>query len=140
MTLFPIIQPRAAAQRAAVLPLYREVEWDFARNTPVWRGGSPAIVTGAAAVLVWAWKALQTQRYRYEPYSRAYGSELEELIGQACSAALKKAEAARYVRECLLANPYITDVTNLTVDFNEDRLAVSCRLATQYGEVTVHAG
>lgn len=139
MNIFPIIQPTLAEKRTQELPLYRDVEWDEKTNTPVWRGGNPAIATGIKAVYAWAWRALQTERRRHEPYSWNYGCALEALIGQSFSSALKRAEAVRDVRECLLVNPYITEVDNVTVDMEGDKLEITCRLVTIYGEVNLYA-
>lgn len=136
MSLFPIIQPQAIESNTD-LPLYKEVKWDYERNIPVFKNGSPVIVTGKEAVLVWAWKALNTPRFRYEIYTWDYGCELEELIGQPFTEELKQSEAARYVRECLLINPYITDVSNVTVYFNDGTLNISCTIETVYGEVEI---
>lgn len=141
MTIFPIIQPQLADTAAqSALPLCRDVKWDFATNTPIWHDGNPVMETGAAAVHSWAWRALKTCRCANEPHSWNYGCELDSLIGKSFSTAVQKSEAARYVRECLLANPYITDVENITVRFTDDRMDVSCKLITIYGEVSVHAG
>lgn len=137
MSLFPIIQPQIAAQ-SAKLPLCKEIAWNYVANSPVWRGGSPLVVTGAQAVLSWAYRALQTSRYRYAVYTWHYGNECESLIGTAFSEELKQAEAARYVRECLLANPYISDVKSVSVSFSDQMLHISCMLETVYGEVVVN--
>lgn len=139
MTIFPMIQPEAAetGNAAEEYPPYREVKWDYKKNAPVYKNGNPVITEGAEAVKVWAWKALHTPRFRCEIYSWNYGSEVESLVGEAYSEELKKSEAARYVRECLLVNPYITDVKNLTVGFSDDRLTVSGKLATIYGEAEI---
>ncbi|WP_312643986.1 DUF2634 domain-containing protein [Hydrogenoanaerobacterium sp.] len=138
MSLFPIIQPRGTAEQTSELPLYREVAWDYEHNIPIWSRGSPVFITGAEAVLVWAWKALQVPRFRYEIYSHGYGNECEELIGQPFTEELKRSEAARYVRECLEINPYIEEIDDINVEFSEGALKISCRLITAYGEVKVH--
>ena len=137
MNLLPMIQPEIAVQSTR-LPLYQEVAWDYKSNRPVWRGGSPIIVIGAQAVLSWAYRALQTPRYRYAVYTWNYGNECESLIGTSFSEELKQAEAARYVKECLLANPYISDVKSVSVSFSDQTLAISCTLETPYGEVVVN--
>jgi len=136
MTLFPSIQPRLAEQSS--LPLYREVKWDFENDVPVFRNGAPVIVEGAEAVLVWAWKALRTPRFRYEIYTWEYGNDAEQLIGKPFSEEVKRAEGARYVRECLLVNPYITGVKDITVAFDSERLRVSAKIITVYGEVNLN--
>ncbi|MEG0273274.1 MAG: DUF2634 domain-containing protein [Hydrogenoanaerobacterium sp.] len=137
MSLFPIIEPCVVGQKES-LPLCREVEWDFLNNCPAWRAGEPLFVTGAQAVLVWAWKALCTPRFKYEIYTRNYGCECEELVGQAYSDRLKSAEAARYVKECLKINPYIDEVDRIRVSFAGTKLQISCRIITIYGEVILN--
>jgi len=136
MSLFPIIQPQIV-ETDITLPLYKEVKWDFEKNVPVFRNGSPVIVTGKEAVLVWAWKALHTPRFRHEIYTWDYGCEVESLIGQPFTEELKQSEAVRYVKECLMINPYITDVTNVAVSFADGKLSISCTIKTIYGEVTI---
>ncbi|MEA5136366.1 MAG: DUF2634 domain-containing protein [Candidatus Fimivivens sp.] len=137
MSLFPIIQPQVETQ-ADVLPLYREVAWDYKTNTPIWRGGSPYVVTGADAVLSWIYRALQVVRYRHEIYTWNYGNECETLIGTAYTDELKQAEAARYVKECLLVNPYIEEVSDVVVSFDGETLGITCTVVTIYGEVSVN--
>lgn len=133
--IFPIIQPQVVENLE--LSLYKEVKWDFKNNVPVFKNGSPDIVTGKEAVLVWAWKALNTPRFRHEIYTWDYGNEVESLIGQPFTEELKQSEAIRYIRECLMTNPYITGVSDIKVSFNEDKLSISCALETVYGEVEV---
>lgn len=139
MSIFPMIDPvpdKASAARA--LPLCREVGWDFQRGVPRFRGGVPVEAAGKEAVKVWIWKAIRTPRFRYEIYSWAYGSEFETLLGQAYSDAVKTAEAPRYLRECLLVNPYITDVKDISVTFEAAKLTVEGTAVTIYGEVKFH--
>lgn len=133
-TIFPAVQPEAEESSGA-LPMAREVKWDFTTGRPVFSGGVPVEVSGAEAVRVWCWKALMTPRYRHEIYTGDYGSETEELIGQAYTADVKRAEAARYVREALMVSPYVTAVRDIGTDFNGDRLMVRCTVETIYGEV-----
>lgn len=131
-TLFPIIQPKLAEAKAE-LPMLREIKIDFTTGRAVFRRGEPVIVEGAEAVLSWAWLALHTVRFRYPIFRWAYGCELENLIGQPYTEALKQAEARRYVSECLTASPYITSVDDITVGFADGRLSISCALSTVYG-------
>jgi len=137
-TLFPIIDAPQAVKSTA-LPLYREVAWDYETNTPRFERGSPVIVSGREAVKVWAWKALHVPRFRYEMYSRDYGTELHYLIGQPYSEELKRAEAIRYVREALMINPYITSVDDISVDFDNGKLSITCKVNTIYGDSEVSA-
>ena len=136
MSLFPMIQPEATTVETE-LPLYREVDWDFELNIPIYKNGSPSIVTGVRAVLVWAWNALNTQRYRHEIYTWDYANEVEQLIGQPLTDDLKRSEAARFVRECLMINPYITDVRDIIVSFENEAATIVCKIITVYGEVNL---
>lgn len=140
MSIFPIIDPQAMEDSGSqALPLCREAAWDFKRDVPVFRGGEPVVVEGKEALKVWIWRALRTPRFKYEIYTWAYGSELESLLGQAYSDAVKTAEAPRYLRECLLVNPYITEVKDIAVSFAAGRLTVRGAAVTVYGEVGFYA-
>ena len=132
-----MIQPETV-QEIAEYPMYREIKWDFKNNTPVFDSGAPVIADGKEAVLSWAFRALNTIRGRYEIYTDDYGCELDTLIGQEYSADLKQAEAQRYIEECLLINPYIEDVSNIDVGFDDGRITITATLATRYGEVTAN--
>lgn len=138
MTLFPIIQPLASGASSSELALYREVAWDFSTNVPIYQNGAPKIITGKDAVLVWAWKALHTTRFRHEIYTTDYGCDAENLIGQPFTEALKQSEAARFVRECLTINPYVSGVSGISVTFSDGLLTIECTLETVYGQVNLN--
>lgn len=136
MSIFPMIDPGAAKESGDQdLPLYREPAWDFDLDVPIFQGGEPVVVEGKEALQVWIWRALRTPRYRYEIYTWAYGSEFESLQGRSYTNAVKTAEAPRYLRECLLINPYISAVKDISVDFASPQLTVSGTVITIYGEV-----
>lgn len=120
------------------LPLYREVDWDFTRNRPIWRGGKPVICTGARAVLVWAWNALHVERGFYELFSQDYGQDLPTLRGQPYTDTIRLSEASRMVRDALLINPYITGVDQVDIALDGATLRISVRLSTIYGEVNIN--
>ena len=71
------------------LSIFKEAKWDFENNIPVYKNGSPVVVSGKEAVLVWAWKALHTPRFRHEIYTWDYGNEVDSLIGQPFSEEVK---------------------------------------------------
>lgn len=139
MSIFPMISPPEERAAAGALPLYREAAWDFEQDTPIFRGGELVVVSGKEALKVWIWRAIRTPRFKYEIYTWAYGSEFESLLGQAYTDAVKTAEAPRYLRECLLINPYIKDVKDISVTFEAGRLTVKGTAVTVYGEVNVNA-
>lgn len=133
MDIFPFIQP--AAQEEESLPLCRETKWNFTEDKPVFKNGEPVIVTGNEAVKVWIWNALKTKRKRYVIYTHNYGSDIEELIGQPYSEAVKSIEAGRYIEDCLLINPYITAVKDTEAVFEKDSLKISFSAETIYGSI-----
>ena len=137
MSLFPILQPRAA-DPSGVSGLYVETAWDFEKNRPIYKNGAPVLITGKDAVFVWAYNALQTPRFIYDIFTWDYGNELESLIGKPFTDELKQSEAPRYIRECLMINPYITDVKDITVSFFDSHLEISCTIVTVYGEVKLY--
>ena len=130
--LFPQFSPAVSAQRAD-LPLYRDVLMDYDAGVPVWESGNPVFVTGLEAVKGWAWRALETARYRWPVFSWSYGCELEALVGQPYQAETKRSEAERYVREALLVSPYIREARAVDVEFTGSTLHIEVELSTVYG-------
>ena len=118
-------------------PLYKEVAWDFEKDTPVIQNGDFKIVEGNEGIKVWAYKALLTPRYNHSIYSWDYGSELMDLIGKAYTPSLTKEEAKRYIKEALLINPYILEVNVVDTSFNNGILSADIKLLTIYGESEV---
>lgn len=133
--LFPGIPTalNAAGGAAGRLPMLREVKWDFAKGTAVFCRGSPVTVEGPEAVKVWAWHALQAERYRYEHESWRYGTELDRLRGRAYQRGTMEAEARRYIQEALLACPYITHVEVPEIEQVGDVLRFTVRYSDIYG-------
>ena len=121
------------ADRGQGLPLYRDVQMDYDAGRPMWESGEPVMVTGLEAVKGWAWRAVDTARYRYPCFSWSYGCELGALIGQPYQADTKRSEAERYVREALLASPYIQSVRVSDTRFEGSALHMTVELATVYG-------
>lgn len=140
ISLFPVLPSVVSATSAAKsLPLCREVAWDFERGVPIFESGNPVIAEGADAVAVWIWHALRTVRGRHRIYTMDYGSDVEALVGQPYTEAIKQSEAIRYVREAILINPYVVSVNDVSVSFAGDDLTISCTVKTVYGEVSVNA-
>lgn len=137
MSLFPTAAEISGSNLDTGLPLAREVAWDFEADKPIFKQGEPVIVTGLDAVMVWAWNALKTERFRYRYHSRGYGNEIERLVGQTFTGDLKRAEAVRYFREALEPNPYITGVEGITAELAGDVLTVTGTVRTIYGDAEV---
>ena len=138
MSLFPLLETGdTALTGSGQLPLAREIAWDFKKDRPRWEGGRPVYVTGAEAVLVWAWNALHTGRGEHDVFTWEYGQDLAELTGQPYSDGIRQSEAVRRVREALLVSPYIEDVSQVSVNLEGSTLFLTCRIKTIYGEVAM---
>lgn len=138
--LLPLIAAENEAQAQDTTQLYREIKWDDGRNVPLWRGGNPVWVTGAEAVRSWMMMALHTVRRGTDLFSADYGCELEELVGEPFSEDVRQSEAVRRVRECLLTNPYIKEVQQVSCTFVGSLVTIQCSVVTIYGEVTAKYG
>ena len=138
MSLFPFISNNVDEMKVDnIFPMYREIAWDFERNIPILENGDFKLIEGNEAIKVWAYKALLTPRYSYSIYSWDYGSELMDLIGKAYTPSLTKEEAKRYIKEALLINPYILEVTVIDTSFNNGILSADIKIVTIYGESEV---
>ena len=139
MSLFPFVTYKEDIVKNNSFPLYREIAWDFKKDTPMLENGDFKIVEGNEAIKVWTYKALLVPRYNYSIYSWNYGSELMDLIGKAYTPQLTKSEAKRYIEEALKINPYILDVNVIDTDFKDSVLSANVRVKTIYeGEVLVN--
>ncbi|MDU2243082.1 MAG: DUF2634 domain-containing protein [Paenibacillus sp.] len=73
-------------------------------------------------------KAIRTPRYRHLIYSRAYGQEFEELIGQGYSRAVQESEIRRIATETLMVDPRTLSVDGFVFDWREDGCRFACRV------------
>ena len=138
MSLFPFISNNVEEVKVDnTFTMYKEVAWDFKNNIPILENGDFKIIEGNNAIQVWIYKALLTPRYNYSIYTWDYGSELLDLIGKAYTPSLTKEEAKRYIKEALLINPYILEVTVTDTSFNNGLLSADIKLLTIYGESEV---
>lgn len=81
-------------------------------------------------------KILSTERFAYLIYSWNYGIELNAVVGK--SYPVFASEIKRVIREALLADSRITDVTDFTVTQIDKRTAsVSFTAETIFGEIPV---
>ena len=137
MSLFPFISNTDEVKIDNSFPMYKEIAWDFEKDAPVLENGDFKIVEGNNAIKVWVYKALLTPRYNYSVYSWDYGSELMDLVGKAYTPSLTKEEAKRYIKEALLINPYILEVTVIDTSFSNGILSADIKIVTIYGESEV---
>src|SRR5690606_35196789 len=75
---------------------------------------------------------LQTERYRYLIYSDDYGSELEGLVGR--DPLFVRSELKRRIREALMQDDRIEDVTNFDIQINGDSALVRFTVVSVFGD------
>lgn len=101
--------PREAEKE---LPLLREwaVDWDKGRFAL--GSGGFYTVSGLEALKIWVERALrpESRRFLYTAWSWDYGNELEELLGGCVDQGILESRLRQYIREALLASPYISAV------------------------------
>ncbi|MFB9328610.1 DUF2634 domain-containing protein [Paenibacillus aurantiacus] len=110
---------RALAQQRAIGP-YRTYGFDFTAGE-----FSPRMIDGDEAIRQFVHKAIVTARYRYVIYNGAYGCELEDLLGQDIPPELARSEIKRVVREALIYDERITDVTDFVIERENDKLYIA---------------
>lgn len=134
MNLFPEFTIAVSDYPNTDLPVYKEWAYDFVRNEFKLHGGMYYMVEKNEALKIWIYKALRTPRYRYPAYPRAYGNELEDIIGLSMNRDILESEVERYIQEALLVNPYIISVEDFTFVYG-DKTTVSFSVTTIYGEI-----
>lgn len=120
-------------QEAAPLP--EEYEIDF--NTMKLTGKK---VSGKEALKIWCFFALKIERYRFRAFSWEYGAEFEDLIGASFGRDFQESEIKRRIAEALCVHPYITDVSDFEVSFENDRLFLKCTVETDFGSFVLNEG
>lgn len=139
MSIFPGFEQAGSAQTAeGALGEYKDIKWDTQNGCAVYRDGEPVIVSGLEAVLMWAYRALRTVRLRFPGQASEYGCEIEQLTGLPYTGELKQSEAVRYIKDVLLLNPYIKNVSVKDICFEQSKIIISAGLTTEYGEGDIY--
>src|SRR5690606_35689433 len=97
------------------------------------RGRIRGMIDELEAVKQAVFLILQTERYRYLIYSDDYGSELAGLIGR--EPLFIQSEIKRRIREALIQDDRIEDVTNFRLRFNGDSVLVKFTVISIFGEI-----
>lgn len=127
------------------LPELQEYAWDFLHDTfRLTPEGQHIIVTENEALKVWIYKALKTERYRYEAYKHGvynasdnYGVELEKFIGKNPNNVETATKIKRYIHDGLIVNPYITKIDSIDITERKgDSLTLTVNLTSIYGNLT----
>ncbi len=118
----------------ASLPLLRELSFDYKTHTVRYDDeGRPLYDTGIAALRTWIYKALHLEaiRFLFCAYTDRYGNEFASLVGRPFSDA--RLLLPQMVRECLLVNPYILSIDDVSIEQNEQLLTLHFTVHSVYG-------
>ena len=133
-SIFPsfVDEVRAIEQnKNNTLPVAKEIAIDFSTGNPIIKNGDFVIVEKNEAIQVWCYYALKIAKGRFLAFTNNYGSELEEkIIGKQYNSDTYS-KIKRIVEDCLLVNPYIKSIDNVTVSFN-DKINIEIELTTVY--------
>lgn len=130
--------PDVAQNLRTDLPVFREFAWDYEKDQFLYDAdGSHKIVEKNEAIKVWVLHALRCERYRYLAYFDDYGIELDPFVGTGPNDQERSSELFRYVKEGLLVNPYILDVTALSTELDHKKITMTLQLETVYGTTSV---
>ena len=137
MAGFEIFMNSTIEKSEIELPLFKEIAINFETGEPLLKENEFIILEGKEALKVWVWKTLKTERNKYLIYSDSYGNDLAENIGQIYDKTTKDALMISEIKECLLVNPYITNVYNFNITTLEEgrHPIISFYVDTIYGVV-----
>lgn len=99
-----------------------------------------AVVDEKEAWVIWCEKAIRTPRYRHLIYSRDYGSELEELLGEGYDHFLQESEIERMVTDTLLADARTESVSQFLFTWEGEACRFSCRITSVRDETEIIEG
>lgn len=137
MAGFEIFMNSTIEKSEIELPLFKEIAIDFETGETLLKENEFIILEGKEALKVWVWKALKTDRNRYLIHSESYGNDLSDNIGHIYDKIVKDALMINEIKECLLVNPYITNVYNFDITTLEEgrHPVISFYVDTIYGVV-----
>lgn len=120
---------------AGDLPIMQE--WAFDIDTGQFltdENGQYYLVSGNAALKIWLYWAVTTQRYRWIANSTDYGVETERMIGLLVSDAIKSSELERTIREAIEICPYVKQIYYINLSSDDDLVVVDVAVKSPYGE------
>lgn len=117
------------------LPLLQEWAYDFERNEFLTdANGFPYLVSGNEALKIWVFWAVTTAKRRWAANSRAYGSEVERMVGLPVSVAVKSSELKRTIKEAIEQCEYVKHVDGVEASFIDGLLSIDVKLKSVYND------
>lgn len=116
--------------------IHSSLAFDFINGDFILIDGRIKEISGLDYIKTWIEKILRTRR-NLEIYS-SYGSGHHNLIGSVFDRDFVQAEITRTIREALLTNEAIQEISDVVVDFDGSELAASFSVSTIYGQAEVN--
>lgn len=92
-------------------------------------------IDGKEALIQAIYLILQTERYESLIYNWYYGNEMDSLIGK--NRDYVTSELQRVIREALLEDDRISEVTNFSISYSDDVATVRFVAETIIGDITI---
>jgi hypothetical protein len=108
-------------------------DWDFTKGDFKLKDGKLVRLTGVEYLKVWIQKALRTVKDSLIYKGTDYGSGHHSLIGTTFKPSFTKEEYKRYIKEALLSNSAITNVSNFTFSQTGSRMVIGFDVTSIYG-------
>lgn len=136
MSIFPIDASKNTivdtVKRVNDKPIFKELAWDFDKDTFLMNADNFIVLEKDEALLVWIYKALKTQRYKFLAYSLSYGLDAESVINKGLSSDLATAELTALINACLNQNSYIKSINSVEVSIDESIVTGTIYITTEY--------
>lgn len=102
------------------------------------KGKATGVTDGLEAVRQAVYKILRTDRFAHLIYDANYGSEINGLQGR--SQGYVRSEIERRIREALMQDDRISEITNMEIDITGDEALVSFTVVSIYGDFREEVG
>lgn len=117
------------------LPMMKEWAYDFQTGQLLTdEAGLPYQVSGNAALQIWLYWAVTTQKGRWRANSDDYGSEIDRFLGLPVTQAIRSSELERTIRDAVAICPYVKRIESVRLTVQDGTVAARVKLESVYGK------
>lgn len=117
------------------LPMMKEWAFDFQTGQLLKdAAGLPYQVSGNAALQIWLYWAVTTQKGRWRANSDDYGSEIERFLGLPVTQAIRSSELERTIRDAIGICPYVKRIDSVRLAVEDGTVTARVKLESVYGK------
>lgn len=115
------------------LPMMKEWAYDFQTGQLLTdEAGLPYQVSGNAALQIWLYWAVTTQKGRWRADSDDYGSEIERFLGLPVTQAIRSSELERTIRDAIGICPYVKRIGSVRLTVEDGTVTARVKLESVY--------